>query len=369
MPNIPHHLMYLLEMMSKGGGKTSTLNIGVMSEVLEVIGWSVSPVTGVAKLSSDDQIKDNPSIKQWMTALGATIWGYSGSKEPKEFWFRTGDDAARGHSTFPIAIGGTPSTDIGVLTVQKVSKPFQDERGRQVIQTIGWSMGVPAYKFTSKSGSTMVITMTVDYYGRIADPNKTQIPSFWTWAYKNGLKEDAIGVLSVTTAEPKPSKPGARTLDDTGTCPACFRNMKLVNNRIIRHGWSLQGDRVRGGYSWHSGPCFGVGYDPWEVSPKGTIDYVATMEKAIPGIEGAITHFNSNPDTIASPFSSFGKPRAATVRGTLEYDDAKKYWINHRKAELYTINNVIKELKSKIAAWKQEPMYNRVASAWANCNK
>lgn len=61
-----------------------------------------------------------------------------------------------------------------------------------------------------------------------------------------------------------------------GTCPVCFGSFKVTaKGVIIRHGWSVQGSRTVGSYhqSWHTGPCFGVGYQPFEVSTKGTMDF------------------------------------------------------------------------------------------------
>jgi len=63
-----------------------------------------------------------------------------------------------------------------------------------------------------------------------------------------------------------------------GTCGACFRSMAVTaSGKITRHGWSEAGGTRRvGQYGnvMHTGPCFGAGWDPYEVSPDCTKAFV-----------------------------------------------------------------------------------------------
>lgn len=63
-----------------------------------------------------------------------------------------------------------------------------------------------------------------------------------------------------------------------GTCGACFRSMTLTGaGLVMRHGWSeVGGTRRVGQYGnvVHTGPCFGVGWAPYEVSPDCTTAFV-----------------------------------------------------------------------------------------------
>lgn len=76
----------------------------------------------------------------------------------------------------------------------------------------------------------------------------------------------------------KPSKPSKAKLEALAkeaakmTCPCCFRAMVVKDGKIVRHGWREAGGRRAGQYgnTWHVGECFGVGYEPYEVSDKGT---------------------------------------------------------------------------------------------------
>jgi hypothetical protein len=61
-----------------------------------------------------------------------------------------------------------------------------------------------------------------------------------------------------------------RTLDNTGTCPVCGANVKMSGGKIVSHGFTIK-------YGWQEGNCFGVGYDPIEVSDEGVVAYRAMI--------------------------------------------------------------------------------------------
>ncbi len=76
----------------------------------------------------------------------------------------------------------------------------------------------------------------------------------------------------------KPSSkvnPNARTLENTGTCGCCGKNVKMKGGKLVDHGFEIHGwgHRVRS--------CFGVGYEPVEISPKAMIEYVAYLEATL----------------------------------------------------------------------------------------
>jgi hypothetical protein len=80
-----------------------------------------------------------------------------------------------------------------------------------------------------------------------------------------------------------PRKTPERTLENTGTCSVCGRNVKLNSfGKIVDHGYTIR-------YGFQEGNCFGVGYDPIEISHKGTVAYINALgtfrdaqEKALP---------------------------------------------------------------------------------------
>lgn len=68
-----------------------------------------------------------------------------------------------------------------------------------------------------------------------------------------------------------PKEPAEPDLTNTGTCPVCGNRQKLdKNGMLVHHGFTVR---------WHErqGSCDGVGYPPWEVSPKGATAYLETL--------------------------------------------------------------------------------------------
>lgn len=83
-----------------------------------------------------------------------------------------------------------------------------------------------------------------------------------------------------------------------GTCPACFGHFVVVKGLIRKHGWSEMGGRQVGvyGHAYHTGECFGVGYEPFEKSTKGTIAFIEYLGKLLVTVEARLAYFNARPD-------------------------------------------------------------------------
>lgn len=63
------------------------------------------------------------------------------------------------------------------------------------------------------------------------------------------------------------SEPVEIDLTNTGTCPVCDNRQKLKDGMMVHHGYVVKGHE-------RQGSCDGVGYPPWEVSPKGATAYL-----------------------------------------------------------------------------------------------
>lgn len=111
-----------------------------------------------------------------------------------------------------------------------------------------------------------------------------------------------------------------RTEANTGSCPACFRNVKLKwsgsSPTMVNHGFK------RPGWGYQMGNCMGVGFPPFELSPRGTQHLVETLEKHR-------TELENDPNPKA--------PR--TIARTIEW-----------------ISSDILRLEKLIADWKEEPL-------------
>jgi hypothetical protein len=196
--------------------------------------------------------------------------------------------------------------------------------------------------------------------GKIESVDEISSDRFWTFAYKAGLKDLATAYLNSMGTEVvqnilKPVDP--RTLQNTGTCPVCFGNTKLLNGTMMRHGWSVAGRRQRGvlGLTTHTGPCFGVGYQPFQLSPEGTKDYLRLV--LIPFIlktEDQLAALKNRPETISVQVS---RVKAETLdQNHKDYDRQLKRQIEQTEQKLNALEQEAKDLRAHIADWELRPL-------------
>lgn len=88
-----------------------------------------------------------------------------------------------------------------------------------------------------------------------------------------------------------PRKTPVRTLENTGTCPVCGMNVKLLGGRIVDHGFQLLGHG-----QGRSINCPGVNYEPWEVSPAGKIMYIEVVRGEIKRTAAYVEDLQIEPD-------------------------------------------------------------------------
>lgn len=382
-PTLSHNVAKLLEVMSKGAGKTSSLDRGLLEETLQALGWSMSETVVNKKISG--KVLDESWLRQYRASLDMDM----GVTAPTEIQFHSKEDLQDALRHFPVKINKTvPQLDAWEKHVQFVDpvpkgprelryfnrdgtwemRPDDRAHVQWRLTTKGWWQGRPAIVFTAKNGSNVTVS------DLSMDSKPTVIASFWTWAYKNGLQQAATEALAGAVLAPKPLAPGDRTLDNTGTCPVCLHNVKLTNGRIMRHGWAVQGDRGRGQYgnSWHSGPCSGFGYEPWEISPKGAVDYAAYLDKLLPPLEQQLRILQAKPAEIRNPnyvekHNFFKEPEKLTSSDA-KYEAALKILVDRKLQEVRYLKQDIAELKTRIAAWVPKALYGKVADRWMTGN-
>ncbi len=156
---------------------------------------------------------------------------------------------------------------------------FNPKRWATVINALpGWkweSVGTrlePKFVVTAPNGKTHRIEKLAGY--RVVTFYK-----FTPWLLKDtSFEADLAQVLGMEKYDP--SAVYVRTREGTGTCPACFRNIKLdAAQKMVHHGYQ------RPGIGYIVGDCFCVGYLPYELSSEGT---KAFLERAIrPALDAA----------------------------------------------------------------------------------
>lgn len=135
-----------------------------------------------------------------------------------------------------------------------------------------------------------------------------------------------------------PSLVPPRTLENTGTCGCCSRNVKLTGSgQIWTHGYTVDFHYGR------SRDCFGTGYEPIEVSPKVLQDLVVLMEKRLPQLPKVIENLE---DRIANLPKETPHKEKSDLRMALF----------QAKQELAHLETKIPEFHKAIATWTPRPL-------------
>lgn len=125
--------------------------------------------------------------------------------------------------------------------------------------------------------------------------------------------EDANKIKATITKTRKPreteSMTPERTIENTGTCAVCGRNVKRdKGGRIVAHGYTLR-------WGFQQGNCAGVGYQPIEISSEGAVNYLGRLRDALIQAETDVERLQQTPSAERTKAERGELVRAeATVR-------------------------------------------------------
>lgn len=149
----------------------------------------------------------------------------------------------------------------------------------------------------------------------------------------------------------KPRKTEERTLKNTGTCPICGKNVKMdATGKLVAHGFTIR-------YGFQEGNCFGVGYEPVEVSPVGMVDYAKVLEEAIDRFSTQKTKMMEERPVL---YRTEGYGRNKKIIEIKDGDSGYQHVLNNQVHNLETtIRHMGLDLnmfKERIDAWKPLPL-------------
>lgn len=339
----------------KGG-----FDIDAVKEALPLLGWDLEDVIVPFPVDGEKAAGQLRPILM-KHGLGKYDYFHGGLKEEKVLYLLADKD---GKGLFDdikafVTEGSTPaSIKLGEVVLKGLKLEREGQAGRWLIKFMESWVGVEGWTVKTPKGS-VTFTPKMSYTGRMEPLVEKGSDRFWTFAYKAGLKEAATTFLNSMGTEVVQNilKPvDMRTLQNTGTCPACFMNAKLVKGTMIRHGWAVSGRRQRGvwGLTFHSGPCFGVGYQPFELSPEGTKAYLRdALIPAIAQMEDKIGKLKSRPLKLTIERN----------RKVEEIDQSHEDYDRHLKTQLSQAEQTMKameqeheDLKARINTWKLQPL-------------
>lgn len=102
----------------------------------------------------------------------------------------------------------------------------------------------------------------------------------------------------------RPAMP--RTRENTGTCGACLRNIKLVWKSDQLPTMALHGYN-RPGHGYVIGKCFGGDHPPYELSPEGTKIMLGYIKQQFEGTKEVVEFFKGSPEKFEHQKRTYDK--------------------------------------------------------------
>jgi len=134
----------------------------------------------------------------------------------------------------------------------------------------------------------------------------------------------------------------ARDWTNTGTCPCCFRNVKMHEGRIVLHGYN------RPGHGYIIGRCFGVGYEPYERSTKGTENILEVVKSGLEGCKARLEALRS--ETYRESF----RERKKYMRGYVDVDYGEPGWDRARKLAIEEADRDVRRHESDVRFFTEQ---------------
>ncbi len=365
----PHVLAFLTK---SSKGIKGAFEPEALAEALPLFGWSIEPRLVALPLDGEQL---SGLLRRMVPAAVAKRFdfGYGSAREKKYMYVNEADadDILNDIRLHVVQIGekdGPRHPEEGRLYVHNLTAgpytpyPHPGYQARFTVNLDGAWYAMPGWTITTPKGS-VTFTNKIDR-GRILQFSESAPEKVWSLMYKSGLKEAATSVLDSLGHETvqRVLRPSTfRELEGTGTCPCCFQNVKLTSHGgIMRHGWSVTGARrrQRGAYglTWHTGPCMGFRYRPFEVSPEGTKMLLAI--KVIPTIdelEKRLARLRAEPATLTISRWDDNKPEVIPRDSPL-YSRHLREAVDETTRTLEHAEEDKAKLEKAIATWKPQPL-------------
>jgi len=147
-----------------------------------------------------------------------------------------------------------------------------------------------------------------------------------------------------------------RTLDNTGTCPICERNIKLdKSGYIVDHGYKLT--HAGQWLGWRMSSCYGTGYWPYERSREGVVDYLAkVLHAAMRQLRAAIGALPTAYDIPDGVHFGQGKWGSRVKQGEEGWDYALKQNTARMEYEAKCLQRCIDHYAKRAEDWEPKAL-------------
>lgn len=157
--------------------------------------------------------------------------------------------------------------------------------------------------------------------------------------------------------------PNAVPVDMSGmaTCGICGGEFKLDGqHQLVHHGFRISDGR--GYIGSRVGSCFGVGYQPYELSNKANIDYQEYLRKVLAGYEKDKQDLQDNKFSTLSEMvrvrvgNRYEDEKRTYDRGTREYDKLCQTSLHRVESDIRHTESEIEYQGEYIAKWQPKPL-------------
>jgi hypothetical protein len=171
------------------------------------------------------------------------------------------------------------------------------------------------------------------------------------------LLEQISNYLGMPTFEAERAKKrddsAPRTRDGTGTCPCCFRNIKLKDKSAAMPAMVLHGYKRPGWGSVH-GRCYGVDWPPFELSPSGTEHLINVLDKQEEQQKRYLVRLEAGEVTSITVEKHRGFEEIKL--GDPRWERVYKNQISNTKSLIVGIGHDREWFKGEVAKWQLKPL-------------
>jgi len=316
-------------------GATASLNWSQLGQVLAVLdpGWKLEKFTGLVKLYSE---KDE--APEWVSSKDKS--------EVEERYRNYGQWAVSSLPSKPkhdqlYILELSPMQEVkrhgGQTEWEFTFKPWMGHSGWKVVTPQGEVFnGLPG-RF-SLSGNA--------WYGWQAR-SKLPLYDVIPWLNKNTDWLDQIS-RKLDMAPHEPAVP--RTRENTGSCPVCFQNIKINNERMVLHGYR------RPGHGSTVGNCFGYGYPAFELKVEGTKAYLKEeLEPALDQLKDYLKRLNRGDVEKLNTASRFSLPKYITPEDP-QWGMYLQKAVRETESRIKTTQEDVGIYTRLVQHWKERPL-------------
>lgn len=323
----------LLQKIRKGA--TASLNWSQLGEVFQVLtpGWKLEKTTGFIKLHGRLD-NDGPAMR----------------------WVPNDDVGLKKHRKYKDAfVSSLPGTaKPGKLYVTELSelKPARHGGDNELEFTFKGYWGNDAWRIVTPAGQEMLVMPDKHDIGdgsvnpksyKTVKHGKINLYEVIPW-----LKKETTFIADVNAKLGMDAhEVVVRTRDGTGTCPACFQNVKVTNGRdIVLHGYK------RPGHGSVEGNCFGYKFPAFELSDKGSKAFLdEKLEPSLKDSEDFLKRLKGG--KVKELMGSSGK---VISEGAPEWERTLQSRVDSTQNEVDYLETMVKAFKELVAKWKEHPL-------------